>query len=273
MKIDASRYVMFWQNPEKYRLREIWKLAPKEPKAGTFASLLTYGRRRGTCFHEMLDGRFRGIDPDRTVQELKDGGFGEKEIAAAAEMMLAVLEKYPNEEYLAHEVLFEVPIEGTPHSLVGRIDHILPGPVVGDWKTSKKRSKADLSAKGGAYCRGPQVDFYLLGARSLGFDTRSFLYRLVSGGSDSSGVHIAEFPTTRTSLQLERFKRGVAATCDAILFLRDRYGIEENWPMMPGPFDSDYASIFGTRQYAEFMPDGFVEKKEHLSLMEEADAV
>src|SRR5579859_6048874 len=58
MKIDATRYTMFWQNPEKYRLREVWKLAPKEPKPGTFASLLTYGRRRGTCFHELMDGAY-----------------------------------------------------------------------------------------------------------------------------------------------------------------------------------------------------------------------
>lgn len=40
-------------------------------KAGTFAALLTFGRRRGTCLHEFLDGRYRQVDPLVTVQELE----------------------------------------------------------------------------------------------------------------------------------------------------------------------------------------------------------
>jgi len=148
MKIDSTRYTMFWSNPEKYRLREVWKLAPKEPQPGTFASLLTYGRRRGTCLHELRDGKYRGVPVEQSIQELRDSGFGEKEIAAAQAMAAAIEEKYPNEKYLKHEVLFDAPIPGTPHSLVGRIDHILDidGAVwVGDWKSSKKRTKTDTA--------------------------------------------------------------------------------------------------------------------------------
>jgi hypothetical protein len=274
MKIDATRYNLFWSNPEKYRLREIWKLAPKEPQPGTFASLLTYGRRRGTCFHEMLDGLYRKVDPAVTLQELKDGGFGEKEIKAASEMVAAVQEKYPNEEYLAHEAMFEVPIQDSPHSMVGRIDHILrreDGIVVGDWKTSKKRTKTDAAYKAAEYCRSAQVSFYLLGCRAkgLGFETNQFLYRLVQSGSDTSGVQITEHPTSRTSLQLREFARGVAITCDIITFLKARFGVERPWPMLPAPFSSDYESVLGTRQYEGVIPDGFEEKKEHLELMKE----
>lgn len=277
MKLDATRYTMFWQNPEKYRLREVWKLAPKEPKPGTFASLLTYGRRRGTCFHEMLDGLYRQVDPAATVQELKEGGFGDKEIKAAADMVTAVREKYPNEEYLAHEHLFEVPIPDSPHSLVGRIDHILStpdGPLVGDWKTSKPRSKAAIRDKAAEYCRSDQVSFYLLGAKSLGFDTNRFLYRLVESGADASGVSITEHPTTRTTLQLREFARGVSVTCNIIEFLKHSIGVERAWPMLPAPFSSDYEPILGTRQYEGFIPEGFEPKKEHLELMKEsADGV
>jgi hypothetical protein len=272
VKIDATRYTMFWQNPEKYRLRELWKLAPKEPKSGTFASLLTYGRRRGTCFHEMLDGLYRKVDPAVTIQELRDGGFGEKEIKAAQDMVVAVQERYPNEVYLAHEVLFEYPIPETPHSMVGRVDHILQtdeGVIVGDWKTSKKRTKTDAAYKAAEYCRSNQVSFYLCGCRAkgLGFETNKFLYRLVQSGPDSASVQITEHPTTRTSLQLREFARGVAITCDIIEFMKERFGIERPWPMVPAPFSSDYEAIAGTRQYEGVIPEGFCEKVEHLELM------
>lgn len=273
MKIDATRYTTFWQNPEKYRLREVWKLAPKEPKPGTFASLLTYGRRRGTCFHELMDGAYRKVDPSVTRQELRDDGFGEKEINAAQDMVIAVQQRYPNEEYLAHECLFEYPIPDSPHSLVGRIDHILSRDgniIVGDWKTSKPRSKRDITNKAAEYCRSAQVSFYLLGCRAKGleFETNQFLYRLVQSGSDPSGVHISEHPTTRTTLQLREFARGVAITCDIIEFLKWRYGIERPWPILPAPFSSDYEAIAGTRQYEGIIPEGFEPKKEHLELMQ-----
>lgn len=273
MKIDATRYNLFWQSPEKYRLREIWKLAPKEPKAGTFASLLTYGRRRGTCFHEMLDGLYRQVDPATTVQELRDGGFGEKEIKAATAMVTAVNERYADEEVLAHEVLFESHIPDSPHSLVGRIDRIIrvDGAVfVKDYKTSKKRSKTDTGYRGGEYCRGAQVDFYLLGARALGFEPAGFIYSLVSSGDDRTGVSIAEFPTNRTSLQLKSFQRGIHQTCELIQFMKDQFGIEKPWPNLPTRFDSDYAAILGQNMYEDYMPEGFTPKREHLELMQEA---
>jgi hypothetical protein len=212
--------------------------------------------------------------PLLTIQELKDGGFGNKEIDAAIQMVKAVDAKYPNEEYLAHEAIFEVPIPDSPHSMVGRIDHVLDredGVVVGDWKTSKKRTKTDAAYKAAEYCRSAQVSFYLIGCRAkgLGFETNQFLYRLVQSGSDTSGVQITEHPTSRTSLQLREFARGVAITCDII-------DISEG-PVRSGAArgrccrhrSADYESVLGTRQYEGVIPDGFEEKKEHLELMKE----
>src|SRR6266478_3276850 len=124
MKIDASRYTMFWSNPERYRLREVWKLAPVEPAPGTFASLLSFGRRRGTAFHEILDGAYRQVDPLVTIQELKDGGFGDKEIEVAQRMAAGVRDTYPDEKYMAHEAVFQSDIPGSSHGMVGRIDHV-----------------------------------------------------------------------------------------------------------------------------------------------------
>jgi hypothetical protein len=272
MKIDATRYNLFWSNPEKYRLREIWKLAPKEPKAGTFASLLTYGRRRGTCFHEMLDGLYRKVGPSVTLQELRDGGFGEKEIKAASEMVEAVQKRYADEEVLAHEVLFESPIPDSVHSLVGRIDRIIRVDSevrVKDYKTSKHRSKTDTAYKGSEYCRGAQVPFYLLGARALGFDPKGFTYTLVSSGSNTTGVSISEYPTSRTGLQLRAFERDVHVTCELIGFMKERFGVEKSWPNLPSRFDSDYAAILGQNMYDDYLPDGYEPKKEHLELLQD----
>lgn len=273
MKIDATRYNLFWSNPEKYRLREIWRLAPKEASPGSFAALLTFGRRRGTCLHEMLDGAYRKVDPAQTLQELRDGGFQEKEICAASEMFTAVQDRYADEEILSYETLFEFRIPDSPHSMVGRIDSIIrrDGEVyVKDYKSSKRRTKTDANHKGNEYCRSAQVGFYLVGARALGYDPSGFIYSLVQSGANSSGPSITEYPTNRGTLQLREFARGVALTCDIIEFMKERFGVERPWPILPAPFSSDYEAIFGTRQYDGVMPDGFEEKKEHLILMQEA---
>jgi len=275
MKIDASRYTMFWQNPERYRLRELWKLAPVEPKAGTFASLLTFGRRRGTCLHELLDADYRGVSEAEAIQSLKDGGFGDKEIQVATGMAAAVRDRYASEERLAHEVLFQYDISGTPHSLVGRIDgiHRSDGEVfVNDYKTSKYRPKDELGYKLDEYCRSAQVSFYLLGARQLGFECRRFRYVLVSSGRKNSSVQISERFTERTSLELTEFARQVAMTCDLIEWMKATFGIERPWPQLPERFGREYAAIAGRRMYEGFMPEGFEPKKEHLELMREEAA-
>jgi hypothetical protein len=267
MRIDASRYSRFWQNPEMYRLREIWKLSPKEPAAGTFASLLTFGRRRGTCLHELLDADYRKVSEAEAVQCLKDGGFDDKAIQVAKNMAAVVRDRYASEERLAHEVLFEYPIEGTPHILVGRIDgiHRANGEVfINDYKSSKHRSKADLGYKLDEYCRGAQVPAYLLGARALGYDLRKFRYVLVSGGGEAASVQIHQRFTERTSLELSEFARQVGITCELILWLKRTYGTERPWPQINGPFDRDYEAIAGKKQYDGYIPDGYEPKKEHL---------
>jgi hypothetical protein len=272
VRIDASRYNLFWQNPERYRLREIWKLAPIEPAAGTFASLLNYGRRRGTCFHELLDAAYRAVEEPQAVQELRDGGFEDKEITAALRMAAKVREVYPDEDYLAHERLFEYQIPNSPHSMVGRIDHILAddeGPYVGDWKTSKERTKKEIGYKLDEYCRGAQVPFYLLGASTLGFETRRFLYRLVVDGK--KGVEIVPQFTERTGLQLKAFAEGAHITCELIQWMRATFGIERPWPQMAETFGSDYEPIYCKPMYTDFIPEGFCPKVEHLPLMETAN--
>lgn len=272
MLIDATRYNLWWNSPERFRLRECWKLAPVEAKPGTFASLLTYGRRRGTCLHELLDAKHKGISWPAAIADLVDGGFGNKEISAASKMADAIEEQYPGEKYLAHEVTFRYDVPDSPHSLVGRIDHILEdedGVYVGDWKSTKVRTKKEMGYKGDTYCRSAQVSFYLLGARSLGFDTNRFLYRLVV--DNPKGVDIIPFPTRRGNLELATFARGVHQTCELILHMKKEFGIESSWPNLPSAFDSDYQNIVGHRMYKDYIPEGFQPKIEHLQVMQEAE--
>src|SRR5690242_17580849 len=102
MKIDSSRFNAFWLNPDRYRIRECRKIQPKEPSAGTFAELLTRGRKRGTAVHEILDARYRQVHPRQILADLQAGGFDAKIIETAFAMADAI----PDEEILAHEVLF-----------------------------------------------------------------------------------------------------------------------------------------------------------------------
>jgi hypothetical protein len=208
------------------------------------------------------------------VQSLRDGGFGDKEIDAALEMAAKVREVYPNEEYLAHEVLFEAPIPDSPHSMVGRIDSILrrgEAVLISDWKTSKYRTKTDRANKAADYCRSNQVGFYILGAQALGFKPIGFIYRLVSAGSGaaSSGVQVTEHETNRTPLELKTLQRSVHQTCELITWMKATFGIENSWPSLPSLFDQDYAAITGRKMFVDYMPDGFAPKVEHLELLKE----
>lgn len=266
MKIDASRFVMFWSDPERYRLREVWRLAPIEPASDSFAALLTYGRRRGTCTHELRDGAIRGVSPEQSVQELRDGGFGDKEIEAAKRLSAAI----PPDRILAHEVLFEYQIPESEHIMTGRIDSVIDRhdeTLILDYKTSKHRSQADYRRKLEQYCAGSQVPFYLIGARTLGFTPTGFIYSLLCDGKN--GVEVHEQRTERTSLQLKEFARSVAQTCDTIEFLKERYGVERAWPILPEPFTTGYEGILGSRQYDGYLPDGFEPKIDHLENMRE----
>ena len=284
MKIDASRFSMFWANPERYRLREIWKLTPKEPSMDSFAGLLSFGRRRGTCFHELMDADYRGILEPQAVQDLIDGDFEEKAIATGLRMKAAVKTRYFNETYLAHESLFEYQIPGSPHIMTGRIDHILSdedGPVIGDWKGSNSPTKKEMQKKIETYKNSAQVDFYLIGATTLGFNTGRFLYRVLENvprrPPKIAHVKIHEAWTERTGLQLDRFSQYVHVTCEMIEFLKRTFGVENPWPVLHEPFDRGYGAILGRKRVEGLeLPEGFTEKIEHLESMmedpEESDA-
>lgn len=276
MKIDKTRFEMFWANPERYRLREIWKIQPIQPKVGTAARKRSFGMFRGICFHEMMDGLYQGRTIEQVSEKLLQEGFGNDEVESAAFLAKGARDAYADEKYLVHEAVFEYPIPDSPHVLVGRLDHLLDRDseiVVGDWKTSRYRSQSELAKKGAEYCRGPQVDFYLLGATVLGYSPTGFIYRLVSSrnneGDDSPRVQVKEFRTERTSRELRNFQRSVAMTCDIIETWKKNHDLQQPWPIFEERFPTGFESRFGLNMYPDYMPEGFEPKVEHLSVMED----
>lgn len=287
MKIDPTRYRMFWQNPERYRMREARKLSPVEPKAGTFASLLSYGRRRGTCYHEFRDGDYRQVPTAEVAESLRSGGgFEEKEIEAGSRMAAAVKARYGDWKVLANEMEFEYPIPDSPHSIVGRIDHIIDRGdnfvFIGDYKTSKPRTKKEMNRKIDEYAADCQVDAYYLGARQKRFDPHGFLFRIIVDHGPDKPVEIIERETGRTGLELKQFARGVAMTCDLIEYLTKTYGTERPWPHLPNwPCLGDktfcgFKNECCKYQATGYIPEGFQPAIEHLAILRDggnADAL
>lgn len=277
MKIDATRYSLFWSNPERYRLRELWKLSPIEPKPDTWAYKMQFGRRRGTCFHELMDAAYRGVPECEEVDSLIEAGFLDQEIAVAVEMSRVAIERDKGLEILAHETLFEVQIPDSPHSITGRIDRILrdeKGVLIEDFKTSGETTKEKFAAKVKEYLESAQVPFYMLGAVGVGegLNTRRFRYCMVT--KRKSGVEIQPFETTRTVLQLREFFRSVHQTCQTIEFYKREFGIERPWPQLAERYDRGYGAIMGSRMFADYTPEGFEPKIEHLPTMKgEVDGV
>jgi hypothetical protein len=135
-------------------------------------------------------------------------------------------------------------------------------------RAKKRTKKGDCSTKLEEYCRSAQVPFYLLGAGSLGFNTKRFLYRLVI--DDPNGVEIQPHFTSRTGLELAAFARGVHQTCCLIEWMKQTFGVEQPWPQLAERFSSDYLLIMGRRMYKDYLPDGFEPKVEHLEILREA---
>lgn len=271
MKLDSSGYNLFWTNPDRFRIRVGWHLSPVEPSADSYAGLLSFGRRRGTALHELEDARYRGVSEFQAVEDLKNGGFGEREIKVAQVMAAAVRDHVGDEECLAVEAPFCVPIPGSPHFIVGRIDRIVrrDGEVfIRDYKTSKYRPKRELQHKGEEYCRGTQVGFYIAGARSLGFECNKFVYSLVHSERDNARASVLDFPTSRTSIEIQQLMRSVHLTCEIILWMKKTFGMEKSWPIVPERFTSGYEPLLGRSLYEDYVPEGFQQKPYHLNIAE-----
>lgn len=224
-------------------------------------ALATFGRRRGSAFHDMLDGVRDGLAEK----------YGETAAAVAAEMFEAN-EQYSGrllDEVVFREKEFSKRIPGTSHFMVGRIDTKMRRygeEFVLDYKTSKARTKADMQHYRDALFQSPQVDFYLI-ATGL----RRFVFRILWRNAKKV-VQISELEVTRAQWELDAFQHGVAMVADTVEAWREKYGIVRPWPraiaLPTNPDNYSYRPLYQRSIYPgmEENLEGFRTRVEHLNL-------
>jgi hypothetical protein len=260
VKIDATRYKLFLTNPEEYRLREIWGHVPTN--RNDVASFVTAGRRRGTAFHELTDGK--------TAEELAHLGEGPVETAV---MMHEVNQEYSKDtRVIWTEREFDVQLPDSPHSIVGRIDSLVERDgeqYIRDYKTTKNRTKEDMQRYRDELYQSPQVDFYLLGITE---PVTKFVYQLL-WKKPNDKIEIAELEVHRQPYELLAFQRSVHIVCETISFWKREFGTAEPWPravrLPVSPDFYSYSSIYQRRMYEGAELEGFEKRVEHLEILRE----
>lgn len=264
MKIDASRYRLFMTNPEEYRLREVHGHTPTARM--DVSDLLTTGRRRGTAFHELTDGK--------DVSEL--GHLGEGAVKTAVMMHEANQEYSKDTTVLWSEKEFDVAIPDSPHRMVGRVDSLVKRgdgpPYIRDFKTTKYRTKEDMARYRDELYQSPQVDFYLIG---IDEPVSEFIYQILwkkpATTTKPAEIHISELPVLRQPYELRAMQRSVHMACQTIEMWIKEFGTELPWPRaIKLPVSSDfypYAPIYQRPMYDGYQPEGFEQRTEHLDCM------
>jgi len=270
MKLDFSRYAAFLSNPERFRLRYILNLVPESDDEPT---LFNYGRRRGSCTHEILDAYAAGnsLEPVRAKYpaELFD------RCVKLADVMP------PNAgPVVISEREFDVPVfPGSRHSIIGRIDRVVMVdgvPRVEDFKTTKKRTKAEFSRYLGELSTSFQVPFYLAAAAALGYETDEFLFHVLIDEKDKPAYYPLELPPMGPA-EIERRMRHVRAACIAIEALLQHPGPDypwphsNAWPCCGDRMQCGYGEICGRKIPKGCVPTGFKKRIEHLAQLGGAD--
>src|SRR6185437_15807084 len=117
-----------------------------------------------------------------------------------------------------------------PHILTGRVDHVFERDseiLIGDWKSTKHRTKKDFNNLVAGYVGSAQVGFYILGVRSLGFQPGRFIYRVVQDRRNlkSPGISITEHFAERSGFDLRGLARSVHQTCEEIEWMKREFGV------------------------------------------------
>lgn len=265
MILDQSRYTAFWLNPERWRLRYMLDLEALKEGAP-----VKYGRDRGTAFHIISESDHTNTNPvARLNLEVQDDKA--KEMGA---VMYQAYKKATNPKFIkiAAELPFCVPIEGSPHSMAGRLDAILEQSNrqwVGETKTAGMR--ADLAKLKWEWQRNPQADFVLIGAESLGYKVEGVMVHTIKEATPQPRVW--SFPVTRTPQQLNVMKYNVHQTCEIIQMLVNTFGIERPWPHVPPTFNpcarEGYCDFEGDCSCVTIDADSYTKRAEHLPVMDE----
>lgn len=263
MLIDSTRYKAFIANPERYRLQYILDMVPK-----TMGPAL----QRGIAFHTFMEEWHNGCPDEKIVPHLKAKGCDEEAIRKGRVLAGAVRDQYPDAKVLMSEREFKYEIPGSTHAMVGRIDQIweIDGePVIVDFKGSKPLTGWSRSQKLNSWKSDVQVDFYLRGARTLGYEVRKFIALIVQ---ETVPPTILEIPESRSEAQLTNTELYVHQACELIDLMVESFGIEDNWIHFPHwPCDGgtwcEHRHICSQRHEPGQFPPGFCKREEHIELI------
>lgn len=239
MKINNSRYVSFWSNPEMYRLQYEQNLVP----AKTAAPLAI-----GQYFHALkeLDGK---TVSGGTV-DLAAIDASEKEQQVAKALYNAHTRKYHGDTRIEAipeltEYEFDVPIPGSSHSIIGRWDGMIwlnqknsRMLWLRDYKTANE--KATEFKKEEEFKLSSQPLFYINAARALGHAVEGIFYNVVT---KHATPQIYEIFIRKSEYELQSFWRQAHITCETIEMYRDTFGIDNPWPHRPQSYPCNYKDL------------------------------
>lgn len=227
MKIDNSRFSAFWSNPELYRLIYEANIVPK---------VIPYYFGRGILMHELNEKRNKAamniVNLNKTPQSLsaKSKQMGEALFSAFkkrwdGDTTFSLM--FDDGKPLA-ELEFDIPIPGSPHSIVGRVDEIVQykgDPWIGDIKTAN--AKATEPKKKIEFGYASQPLFYINAMRALGYPVKGMVYRVVTEHTPPKHWVIE---VKKSEYQLQEHLRSVHQTCETILMYRRTFGVDKPWP-------------------------------------------
>lgn len=261
MRIDQSMYRCFVANPERFRIHYALNLSPEQ---------LPFGIQRGSAFHQFMDDWHQKISVSRTRRACIEKNLSTKAIDVAEAMANVVKEKYPSDgptKTLLTEKEFVHDIPDSPHQMVGKIDHVIERDgrlYVGDFKTASAKTQRGRKEK--EWETDVQADFYLIGVKTLGYETNDFLVRVIT---ETTPVAIWEIYTRRSNRALALMERSVHIVCETINMLINTFGINDPWPHFNSwPCDGgtwcEYRSVCNETHETGVLPLGFIPREEHL---------
>lgn len=229
MHIDNSRYSAWWSNPELYRLTYEVNLSPKE---------VNYYFGRGIHLHALNEARNKQLSSaDTLAMTAKNLGISQKSKQVGEALFASFKKQYDGDDRFQllyddgkplAEIEFNVPIPGSPHSIVGRIDELLQykgEPWIGDLKSANAKTSEDKKKIEFGYSSQPL--FYINAMRMIGYPVKGMLYRVVT-------EHVPPrhwvIESKRTEHQLAEGLRSIHQTCETILMYRKTFGIDRPWP-------------------------------------------
>lgn len=273
MNLDQTRTKAFWSNPESYRIQFQLDIVP---------AAKSYYLDRGTAFHTYIDLKSKGETPE-TIYAVLSGqteyqgqkfNVAEKPLQQGVSMGEAFLASHQLGAYEidASELEFAFPIEGSSHTMVGRLDQVVT--IDGkkwllEFKTAN--AKASFSKKETEWESDIQADFEIIGARSFGFDVEGVLVQYVL---ETAPVKVwAPLPVHRSEAQLNRTLLMVHQTAETIEMFKSTFGLEQPWPHLPNwKCQGDWCEFKGICQQQGLTlasaGKGWKKREEHLEILQ-----